>query len=122
MFRRMVFNVAVRNQDDHTKNISFLMGEDGKWRLSPAYDMGYAYNPQGGWTSQHQMSINGKFDGITRADLLSFASANGIKYAAEVIDQVFNAIASWPEMAREVGVPEEMIKGIAGNMQLGARQ
>ena len=118
MFRRMVFNVAVRNQDDHTKNISFLMGEDGKWRLSPAYDMGYAYNPQGGWTSQHQMSINGKFDGITRSDLLSFASANGIKDAAEVIDQVLNSTARWPEMAREVGVPEEMIKGIAGNMSL----
>ena len=64
MFRRMVFNVVVRNQDDHTKNISFLMGEDGIWRLSPAYDMGYAYNPQGGWTSTHQMSINGKFDDI----------------------------------------------------------
>ncbi|MBR1781898.1 MAG: hypothetical protein IJ753_00070 [Bacteroidales bacterium] len=68
------------------------------------------------------MSVNGKFDDITRADLLSFASANGIKDAAEVIDQVFNAVASWPELAREVGVPEEMIKGIAGNMQLGARQ
>lgn len=118
MFRRMVFNVAVRNQDDHTKNISFLMGEDGKWRLSPAYDMGYAYNPQGGWTSQHQMSINGKFDGITRSDLLSFASANGIKDASEVIDQVLNAAARWPEMAREVGAPEETIKVIAGNMQL----
>ena len=68
------------------------------------------------------MSVNGKFDDITRADLLSFASANGIKDAAEVIDQVFNAVASWPELAREVGVPEEMIKGFAGNMQLGARQ
>lgn len=60
MFRRMVFNVVVRNQDDHTKNISFLMDRDGKWRLSPAYDMGYAYNPDGQWTSAHQMSINGK--------------------------------------------------------------
>ena len=59
MFRRMVFNVVVRNQDDHTKNISFLMDRDGKWRLSPAYDMGYAYNPDGQWTSAHQMSING---------------------------------------------------------------
>ena len=70
MFRRMVFNVIVRNQDDHTKNISFLMGEDGVWRLSPAYDMGYSYNPNGGWTATHQMSINGKFDDITRKDLL----------------------------------------------------
>ena len=118
MFRRMVFNVAVRNQDDHTKNISFLMGEDGKWRLSPAYDMGYAYNPQGGWTSMHQMSVNGKFDGITRADLLAFAAANGVKDGAELIDQVCEASARWPEIAREVGVPESMISGIEKNMQL----
>ena len=70
LFRRLVFNVVVRNQDDHTKNISFLMDEGGRWRLSPAYDMGYAYNPKGGWTATHQMSVNGKFDGITREDLL----------------------------------------------------
>ena len=115
MFRRMVFNVVVRNQDDHTKNISFLMGEDGKWRLSPAYDMGYAFNPQGGWTSQHQMSVNGKFDGITRADLLAFASANGVKDGAELIDQVCDSAARWPEIARTVGVPEEMISQIMAN-------
>ena len=115
MFRRMVFNVVMRNQDDHTKNISFLMCEDGKWRLSPAYDMGYAYNPKGGWTSQHQMSVNGKFDGITRADLLAFASANGIKDATEVINQVSEAASRWPEIAREVGVPKEMILLITSN-------
>ena len=92
------------------------MGEDGKWRLSPAYDMGYAYNPQGGWTALHQMSVNGKFDDITRADLLAFASANGIKDASEVIDQVSEAAIHWPEMARNVGVPEEMVKKIVGNM------
>ena len=112
MFRRMVFNVVVRNQDDHTKNISFLMGEDGKWRLSPAYDMGYAYNSQGDWTAQHQMSVNGKFDDISRADLLAFGNANGIKDALEVIDQVCEVAARWPEMAREAGVPEELINAI----------
>ena len=112
MFRRMVFNVVVRNQDDHTKNISFLMGEDGKWRLSPAYDMGYAYNSQGDWTVQHQMSVNGKFDDISRADLLAFGNANGIKDALEVIDQVCEVAARWPEMAREAGVPEELINAI----------
>ena len=118
MFRRMVFNVAVRNQDDHTKNISFLMGEDGKWRLSPAYDMGYAYNPEGGWTSMHQMSVNGKFEGITRADLLAFASANNIKDAAGVIDEVADCVAQWPRIAQECDVPKEMVEGIVKNMVL----
>lgn len=116
MFRRMVFNVLVRNHDDHTKNISFLMGEDGQWRLSPAYDMGYAYNPNGGWTAQHQMSISGKFDDITKADLLNFAKANNIKDAAMVIEEVVEASAKWPMLAAECGVPSEMVKRISNNM------
>lgn len=116
MFRRIVFNVVVRNQDDHTKNISFLMGEDGRWRLSPAYDMGYAYNPNGGWTAQHQMSIAGKFDDITKDDLLNFARANNIKDAVEVIEEVVDAVAGWPKLATECGVPSEMINKIMPNM------
>ena len=118
MFRRMVFNVVVRNQDDHTKNISFLMGEDGVWRLSPAYDMGYAYNPNGGWTATHQMSINGKFDDITRQDLLEFALQNNIKDAAQIIDEVCETALLWPQMAKECDVPTEMITPIVSNMLL----
>ena len=116
MFRRMVFNVAVRNQDDHTKNISFLMGEDGHWHLSPAYDMGYAYNPTGGWTAQHQMSIAGKFDNITNTDLLDFAKANNIKDATEVIEEVMDVVAGWPKLTAECDVPSEMINKIIPNM------
>ena len=116
MFRRMVFNVAVRNQDDHTKNISFLMDPEGRWRLSPAYDLGYAYNPDGGWTSMHQMSINGKFDSITRADLLEFAAANNIKEASAIIDEVVDRIAEWPQIAADAGVPQEMAQRIMKNM------
>ena len=118
MFRRMVFNVVVRNQDDHTKNISFLMGEDGRWRLSPAYDMGYAYNPLGGWTSTHQMSINGKYDDITRKDLLEFASLNNIKNAPAIIDEVCEAASGWAALARECEVPVSMVEGILQNMLL----
>ena len=115
-FRRMVFNVIVRNQDDHTKNISFLMGEDGKWRLSPAYDMGYAFNPNGGWTATHQMSINGKFDDITRQDLLAFAELNNIKDAESVIDEVNDAVSHWQGIANECGVPAEMTNTIVSNL------
>ena len=116
MFRRMVFNVVVRNQDDHTKNISFLMNESGKWRLSPAYDMGYAYNPSGMWTATHQMSINGKFDEITRDDLLVFANNNNIKEADSIIDEICDAAAHWPKIAKECGVSPIIIKTIASNM------
>ena len=116
MFRRMVFNVVVRNQDDHTKNISFLMEGDGKWHLSPAYDMGYAYNPNGGWTATHQMSINGKFDDITRQDLLDFARMNNIKDASLIIDEICEAASHWPQIACECDVPAEMIEAIVPNM------
>ena len=116
MFRRMVFNVVVRNQDDHTKNISFLMDEDGRWRLSPAYDMGYAYNPDGGWTATHQMSINGKYDGIGRDDLIEFARQNNIKDAAFFIDEVCDVASQWPKIAADCGVPTTIIEKIVPNM------
>ena len=118
MFRRMVFNVIVRNQDDHTKNISFLMGEDGVWRLSPAYDMGYSYNPNGGWTATHQMSINGKFDDITRKDLLECGAKNNIKNASLIIDEVCEIASQWTTIAKECNVPQSMIDDIKANMLL----
>jgi len=118
MFRRMVFNVVVRNQDDHTKNISFLMGEDGIWHLSPAYDMGYACDPNGGWTAAHQMSINGKFDDIERKDLLECAARNNIKNAAHIIDEICDTASRWPVIAVECGVPQRMIEAIAPDLLL----
>lgn len=118
MYRRMVFNVVIRNQDDHTKNISFLMDRQGKWTLSPAYDMGFAYNPKGGWTAQHQMSINGKFDDITRQDLLEFAKRNNIKEATEIIDRIAEVSSRWPLLARECEVPQLMIEAIMPNLKL----
>ena len=118
MFRRVVFNVVFRNQDDHTKNISFLMDSDGQWRLSPAYDIGFAYNPEGAWTKTHQMSVNGKFDGLTRKDLLECAAVNNIKNAPEIIDQVCEVASGWPTLAKECGVPQTMIDAIVPHLLL----
>lgn len=112
MFRRVVFNVVMRNQDDHTKNISFLMDRSGKWSLSPAYDMGFSYNPDGLWTRTHQMSVNGKFDNLTRQDLLSLAIANNIRHPAEIIDRVCDCASRWSSTARNCGVPQNMINYI----------
>ncbi|MDO4367399.1 MAG: HipA domain-containing protein [Bacteroidales bacterium] len=115
MFRRIVFNVVVRNQDDHTKNISFLMDKNGRWRLSPAYDMGYAYNPNGEWTSMHQMSVNGKFNNINRDDLIECAAKNSIKNPSQIIDEVCNAASKWPDIAKECAVPQKMIEVVKQN-------
>ena len=104
--RRAIFNVTARNQDDHVKNISFLMDRSGRWRLSPAYDVTYAYNLSGSWTRTHQMSLAGKFDDFTRGDLFGFAKACGIgRYEARrIVDQVFSAVCQWRRWADEAGV------------------
>lgn len=118
MYRRMVFNVVARNQDDHTKNISFLMNRTGKWSLSPAYDVSWAYNPQGDWTSKHQMSINNKWDNITREDLVTVAQNMNIKHHNEIIEQVTDAVSHWRKLATEYEIPEETIRQIEQSLQL----
>lgn len=108
-FRRMVFNVLSINCDDHVKNISFLMNKKGEWSLSPAYDMTYAYNPSGLWTSSHQMTINGKRKNITIDDLMAVAStmAIGTAKARTIINQVHDAVLSFPKFAKEALLPEK---------------
>ena len=108
----MVFNVVARNQDDHTKNISFLMNKNGVWRLSPAYDISWSYNPEGLWTSQHQMSINNKWSDITMEDLLIVASAMNIKKPREIIEKVIDVVAHWPDYATPLEIPKETIETI----------
>jgi len=113
-FLRMAFNVLARNQDDHVKNIAFLMDRAGRWSLSPAFDVVYAYNPTGRWTSAHQMSVNGKRDGITRADLRKVAELASIKRSKvdELIERAVQATASWPELAVDAGIPDDRIASI----------
>ena len=122
-YRRAVFNVVARNQDDHVKNISFLMNGAGEWRLSPAYDVTYAYNPRGPWTGRHQMSLAGKRSGFERADLLRFAKTSALKAprAARVIDEVLEAVADWPRFAVEAGVGERDARRIRKTHRLGLR-
>jgi serine/threonine-protein kinase HipA len=103
-FRRIAFNVMAANCDDHTKNVSFLLREGGAWELAPAYDVTYAYNPKGEWTYQHLMSVNGKFAAISRDDLMVVADRFGVGTARHVLQQVGEAVASWPDFARRAKV------------------
>jgi len=105
-FRRIAFNVMAANCDDHAKNFSFLLREGGAWELAPAYDVIHAYNPNGEWTYQHLMAVNGKFSGITRADLLAVADHFGIGSAPKVLKLVNEAVAAWPEFARVAKVSD----------------
>jgi serine/threonine-protein kinase HipA len=101
LFRRMVFNVAARNCDDHTKNFAFAMDQDGQWSLAPAFDVCHAYRPSSTWVSQHCLSINGKRSHITKADVLEVARKMNIKRAEEIIDQVDQVVGTWHEYANE---------------------
>ena len=111
-FRRMVFNVVARNQDDHTKNIAFIMDKGGQWGLAPAFDVIYAYNPDGPWTHQHQMTIHGKRDGFTIADLLAVGKEMNIKSGAPIIEAVIESVSQWPRFASEAGVENRQIEAI----------
>ena len=111
-YRRMVFNVVARNQDDHTKNIAFIMDKRGQWGLAPAFDVIYAYNPDGPWTHQHQMSIHGKRDGFTIADLLAVGKEMNIKSGVPIIEAVIESVSQWPRFASEAGVENRQIEAI----------
>lgn len=105
-FRRTVFNLIARNQDDHVKNIAFLMDRSGQWALSPAHDLTYAYNPTGLWTCDHQMSVAGLRNGFTRDDILNFGVSVGIKLrrARGILEQVSASIRDWSNHAEAAGV------------------
>lgn len=113
-FRRAVFNVLIRNQDDHVKNIAFLMNRRGEWRLSPAFDVIYSYNPDGIWTNQHQMSLNGKRDQFEFSDLLQFGAFCGMKQkkAEGIIRDMHEHVDSWMSYADKAGVPESTAAAI----------
>lgn len=105
-FRRMLFNVVARNQDDHVKNIAFLMDKQGQWSLAPAFDISYSYNPDGDWTASHQMRINGKRDGFTLEDFKSVAAVAGLKRGRDrkMLDDVMAAVEDWATFASRAAV------------------
>ena len=122
-FRRAVFNIVGRNQDDHVKNIAFLMDRGGKWRLSPAFDVSWSYNPNGRWTAQHQMSLGGKRDGFTLGDLVGAGKAAGLSRRAvnQVVSDVIDSASHWRKIAQKVGVRRDFIDDIEQTLRLDLR-
>lgn len=118
LYRRMVFNVVARNQDDHTRNIAFLMDRDGNWHLAPAFDVIWSYNSKGEWTNRHQMTINGKTDGIERQDLIEVARRFNIKKPDGILATIGSAVRRWPDFAAEAGVSPERISTVSATHRL----
>ncbi|MHB8451759.1 MAG: type II toxin-antitoxin system HipA family toxin [Mycobacteriales bacterium] len=117
VFRRMVFNVAAANCDDHTKNFSFLLPEGGRWRLSPAYDVTHAHSPDSAWTRQHLMAVNGRTTAITRADVREVGDRFSVPGASSIIEQVLDTVADWPTFAAEAGVPAAIAANVARDIE-----
>ena len=113
-WKRCAFNMAAVNCDDHTKNLAFLMDEQGVWRLAPAFDVCFSHNPSGGrWTRQHQMLVNGKAWDITADDLIQLGGEFGINRPKILLQQVVDAVGEWPSKAKVAGVAASEIKRIA---------
>lgn len=123
-FRRMVFNVLACNRDDHTKNFGFLLMEDGRWHLAPAFDVSYAHNPQAGkWTATQQMSVAGRREGITRGDFIALGRQCGVATVPglnAVIDQVRTALKEWEACAAAAGVSDENRSKVARALEAQA--
>jgi serine/threonine-protein kinase HipA len=120
LFRRMTFNVVARNQDDHVKNIAFLMNKEGDWSLAPAFDVTYNYNPSGAWTSRHQMSVNGKRDAFAIEDFRACAQVAGLKRGRgeTILKEVTMVVAGWKAVAIKAAVSEKWRDEIQSNLRL----
>jgi len=116
----MLLNVVARNQDDHVKNIAFLMNKTGVWSLSPAFDVTYAYNPNGAWTNRHQMTINGKADNLTLEDFKAVAQVAGLKRGRSelILAEVLGAVKGWPRYAKTAGVLASQRDAITSTFRL----
>ena len=122
LYRRMVFNVMSRNHDDHSKNFSFLMDRQGKWKLAPAYDLCYSYTPGGKWTNRHQLSLNGKQDNFTMEDLQKVGENMGIREHKQIIEKIQETVSHWHETAKDCGVKPEHADFIGENLLLFGKQ
>lgn len=118
MFRRMVFNVIATNYDDHTKNISFILKKDENWRLAPAYDLCFSFDPTNHWVSKQTLSINGKRLGITKEDLMTIAKNNSIKKGDKIIDEINDVVKRWNKYATQAEVIKNLKEKINNNLNV----
>lgn len=116
-YRRMVFNVAAVNRDDHTKNFAFLRREQAGWELAPAYDITHSHNASGGWTQRHQMRVNGKTENITLADLHTVGDRQDVPGYRRIVKEVLDVIDQWPNYAARAEVPTAQVEHIAEDMR-----
>ena len=120
LLKRMIFNIVARNHDDHAKNFAFIMNNK-IWSLAPAYDLAYSYKPGSSWVNSHWMSLNGKREGFTRADIYSLEKLSPLFRKNEIdkiIDETIEQVSHWPTLAKEWSVPKPLMEEIQANLRL----
>lgn len=119
--RRMIFNIVARNHDDHAKNFAFILDDNNKWNLAPAYDVAYSYKPGSDWVNQHWMSLNGKRDNFILDDLLSISNLSPL-FTKEKINKILNetikVVSNWSQLAQCNDVPDSLIEEVQDNLRL----
>ena len=118
MFRRMVFNVLATNYDDHTKNFSFILKRNQNWRLAPAYDLCFSFDPNNHWVNKQTLSVNGKRLDINKDDLMTIARDNNIKKGAKIIDKINGTIKSWNNYAKQAQVRNDLKERIQNSLNI----
>lgn len=121
LFKRMVFNIVARNHDDHSKNISFMLDDQNRWQLAPAYDLAYSYKPGSPWVNSHWMKLNGKRDHFTRDDFYGFIKISPIftkRRIDHILEETTDQVSKWKDLSVEHNVPDALIKSIEGNLRL----
>ena len=110
-YRRMTFNYLAANQDDHVKNVSFLMDRTGRWTLAPAYDITFAYDKDNKWLRGHKMTVNGKTTDIAATDIVAAGTAMGLKERRykDIAEECTEVIAHFPDFAKEAGIRKETV-------------
>ncbi|MFK7977401.1 MAG: type II toxin-antitoxin system HipA family toxin [Halioglobus sp.] len=118
MVRRIIFNIVGCNQDDHVKNISFMMDREGQWRLSPAYDLCHAQGSD--FTRHHQLSLNGKTNSFDEQDVKHLGSYAGLPRGREklILEKTVKAFSGWQQMANTLGVPESLREHVRSTIRL----
>lgn len=116
MFRRMVFNVLATNYDDHTKNFAFILKKNEKWRLAPAYDLCFSFDPSNHWVNKQTLSVNGKRIGINKSDLLKIAKDNNIKKGEKIIEAINSTVKSWNKYANLAKLRVDLKEKINNNL------
>jgi serine/threonine-protein kinase HipA len=121
MYRRMTFNIVARNQDDHVKNVAFLMDRSGRWELAPAFDVTYAFRPESPWTGRHQMSMSGKRDDFTRADFHESGQTAGLPRgrSERILAEIVEVVSNWRDYARRARVDDDHVDRISGALRVG---